>query len=199
MKLYDHDFSFEIKNLLSKVEENKKMEEPIIFYGSSTIRLWKSLNDDFKNSNVINLGYGGAYIDSLSKNFNILINFSNPKAIVIYLGGNDLNLSLSPKEIIFKIKRFIEKINMRYPNTKIGYITIKPSIERKKKLADIRQINNGMKLFTNDHNNLIYIDIYNKLLDRGKVTSKFLLQDGLHLNKKGYKILTNAVKEKIIS
>ena len=56
-----------------------------------------------------------------------------------------------------------------------------------------------MKLFTNDHNNLIYIDIYNKLLDRGKVTSKFLLQDGLHLTKKGYKILTNAVKEKIIS
>ena len=115
------------------------------------------------------------------------------------MGGNDLNLSLSPKEIIFKIKRFIEKINERYPNTKIGYITIKPSIERKKKLADIRQINNGMKQFTNDHNNLIYIDIYNKLLDRGKVTSKFLLQDGLHLNKKGYKILTNAVKEKIIS
>ena len=66
------------------------MVSPIIFYGSSTIRLCKSLNDDFKNMNVINLGFGGAYVDSLSKNFDLLINFLNPKAIVIYLGGNDL-------------------------------------------------------------------------------------------------------------
>ena len=197
MKLYDHDFSFEIKNLLSKVEENKKMEEPIIFYGSSTIRLWKSLNEDFKDVDVINLGFGGAYIDSLSKNFNLLINFLNPKAIVIYLGGNDLNLSLSPEEIIFKIKKFVQKINKKYPNTNIGYITIKPSVERKNKLSDIKKINKGVKLIANDFPNLVYIDVYNKLLDKGKVTSKFLLQDGLHLNKEGYKVLTSAVKEKI--
>ena len=197
MKLYDHDFSFEIKNLLSKVEENKKMEAPIIFYGSSTIRLWKSLNEDFKDVDVINLGFGGAYIDSLSKNFNLLINFLNPKAIVIYLGGNDLNLSLSPEEIIFKIKKFVEKINEKYPNTNIGYITIKPSVERKNKLSDIKKINKGIKLIANDFPNLVYIDVYNKLLDKGKVTSKFLLQDGLHLNKEGYKVLTRAVKEKI--
>ena len=197
MKLYDHDFSFEIKNLLSKVEENKKMEAPIIFYGSSTIRLWKSLNEDFKDVDVINLGFGGAYIDSLSKNFNRLINFLNPKAIVIYLGGNDLNLSLSPEEVIFKIKKFVEKINEKYPNTNIGYITIKPSVERKNKLSDIKKINKGVKLIANDFPNLVYIDVYNKLLDKGKVTSKFLLQDGLHLNKEGYKVLTRAVKEKI--
>ena len=197
MKLYDHDFSFEIKNLLSKVEENKKMEAPIIFYGSSTIRLWKSLNEDFKDVDVINLGFGGAYIDSLSKNFNLLINFLNPKAIVIYLGGNDLNLSLSPEEVIFKIKKFVEKINEKYPNTNIGYITIKPSVERKNKLSDIKKINKGVKLIANDFPNLVYIDVYNKLLVKGKVTSKFLLQDGLHLNKEGYKVLTRAVKEKI--
>ena len=197
MKLYDHDFSFEIKNLLSKVEENKKMEAPIIFYGSSTIRLWKSLNEDFKDVDVINLGFGGAYIDSLSKNFNLLINFLNPKAIVIYLGGNDLNLSLSPEKVIFKIKKFVEKINEKYPNTNIGYITIKPSVERKNKLSDIKKINKGVKLIANDFPNLVYIDVYNKLLDKGKVTSKFLLQDGLHLNKEGYKVLTRAVKEKI--
>lgn len=73
MKLYDNDFSIEVKKLLSKVEGNKSVESPIIFYGSSTIRLWKSLDDDFKNMNVINLGFGGAYIHSLSKNFDLLV------------------------------------------------------------------------------------------------------------------------------
>ena len=197
MKLYDNDFSFEIKKLVSKVEYNKKVQSPIVFYGSSTIRLWKSLNEDFKNENVINLGFGGAYIDSLSKNFNLLENLLNPKAIVIYLGGNDLNLNLTPVEIIFKIKKFVEKINLRYPNSKIGYITIKPSIERKNRLVDIKQINQGIKLLINDFPNLIYIDVFDKLLEKGKITSKFLLQDGLHLNKEGYNILARAVKEKI--
>ena len=140
--------------------------------------------------NVINLGFGGAYVDSLSKNFDLLINFLNPKAIVIYLGGNDLNLNLSPKEIIFKIKKFIEKIITKYPNANIGYISIKPSIERKNKLLDIKEINNGIKKISKNLPNLIYINIYDRLLDKGKVTSKFLLQDGLHLNKEGYRILS---------
>ena len=67
---------------------------------------------------------------------------------MIYLGGNDLNLNLSPKEIIFKIKKFIEKIITKYPNANIGYISIKPSIERKNKLLDIKEINKGIKLLS---------------------------------------------------
>ena len=197
MKLYDYDFSFEINKLLSQVKSNKNTQSPIVFYGSSTIRLWKSLNEDFKNENIINLGFGGAFIDSLSKNFNLLVNFTNPKAIVIYLGGNDLTLNLTPQEIIFKIKKFVEKISFRYPNSKVGYITIKPSVERKNRLVDIKQINHGVNLLVNDFPNLIYVDVFDQLLEGGKVTSKFLLQDGLHLNKEGYKILTRAVKAKL--
>ena len=199
LKLNDNDFSYEIKKLQKKTEKNKNLKSPMIFYGSSTIRLWKSLNEDFKNSNVVNLGFGGAYIDSLSKNFEVLMNFAKPKAIIIYLGGNDLNLNLTPREIIFKIRKFIQKVNQKYPNAIIGYITIKPSIERKKRIEDIKKINNGVKKISNNLSYLLYIDVYNKLLDKGKVTSKFLLQDGLHLNKAGYKILVDAVKEKIIN
>ena len=65
-------------------------------------------------------------------------------------------------------------------------------------MSDIKKINKGVKLIANDFPNLVYIDVYNKLLDKGKVTSKFLLQDGLHLNKEGYRILTKAVREKIV-
>ena len=62
------------------------------------------------------------------------------------MGGNDLNLSLSPEEVIFKIKKFVEKINEKYPSTNIGYITIKPSVERKNKLSDIKKINKGAQI-----------------------------------------------------
>ena len=38
------------------------------------------------------------------------------------------------------------------------------------------------------------IDFYHTLLNDGKVDPQYFLKDGLHLNKKGYKILRNALK-----
>ena len=191
----DNDFSQEINNLKMKVLKLKKINDPVIFYGSSTIRLWKSIRKDFRKTNVINLGFGGAYIDSLSKNFRTLFKFKKPKIIVIYLGGNDLNLKIGLDLITKKIINFIFKINKKYPDSKIGYISIKPSLERKNKLNEIIMINDSIRKFSKNFDKLVYIDIFNKLLHKRQVTKKYLLQDGLHLNKEGYKILTRSVKK----
>ena len=75
----------------------------MVFYGSSTIRLWNSLQDDFPHTNTLNLGFGGAFISSLSQNFDRLFTFEAPKAIVLYLGGNDLSLGWTAEKIIEKI------------------------------------------------------------------------------------------------
>jgi hypothetical protein len=42
--------------------ENRRIEfseRPIIFYGSSSIRRWKSLSEDFTGYPVVNCGFGG--------------------------------------------------------------------------------------------------------------------------------------------
>src|SRR5258708_12869575 len=40
---------------------------PIVFYGSSSFRLWKSLEKDFSSYEVLNFGFGGCFIrDSLA-------------------------------------------------------------------------------------------------------------------------------------
>ena len=191
----NNDFSQEINNLKFKVEKLKKISDPVIFYGSSTIRLWNSIKRDFPKNNIINLGFGGAYVDSLSKNFKSLFKFKKPRIIIIYLGGNDLNLGIGLDLLTKKIIDFIIKINKKYPDSKIGYISIKPSLERKNKLNEIIMINDSIKKFSSNFDKLVYIDIFNKLLYNGQVTEKYLLQDGLHLNKEGYKILTRSVKK----
>ena len=193
----NNDFSQEINNLKFKVEKLKKISDPVIFYGSSTIRLWNSIKRDFPKNNIINLGFGGAYVDSLSKNFKSLFKFKKPRIIIIYLGGNDLNLGIGLDLITKKIIDFIIKINKKYPDSKIGYISIKPSLERKNKLNEIIMINDSIKKFSSNFDKLVYIDIFNKLLYNGQVTEKYLLQDGLHLNKEGYKILTRSVKKSL--
>ena len=91
----DLNFEGELKKLKKLVSNKKDTNNQLVFYGSSTIRLWERLASDFSNFNTINLGFGGALIQDLNKNFNDLFESLNPKYIVTYLGGNDLTLNYS--------------------------------------------------------------------------------------------------------
>ena len=93
----------------------------VVFYGSSTIRLWKNLVD-FSNYNTLNLGFGGAFIHSLDKYFDVLFSKIQPKSIVLYLGGNDLTLGYSSSKIVDEILSFIKRIHSKFPGRYIQYI-----------------------------------------------------------------------------
>ena len=95
-------FSFSAKsqmNFKSEVnviqEKNKHLikteNKHVVFTGSSSIRIWENLFEIFKDSTIVNTGFGGSkasdllyYIDELVINF-------NPKKVVIYEGDNDIN------------------------------------------------------------------------------------------------------------
>ena len=93
------------------MNNKKETNNQLVFYGSSTIRLWKRLASDFSNFNTINLGFGGALIQDLNKNFNDLFESLNPKYIVTYLGGNDLTLNYSAEKISQKIIEFFQRLS----------------------------------------------------------------------------------------
>ena len=61
----------------------------VMFFGSSSIRLWKSLQQDMAPLVVVNRGYGGATYRDLHYNYKTVMAHYNPKAFVIYC-DNDL-------------------------------------------------------------------------------------------------------------
>ncbi|MEK9603623.1 MAG: GDSL-type esterase/lipase family protein [Flavobacteriaceae bacterium] len=185
------DFEHEISQLEKKVNDKNQEEHLDVFYGSSTIRLWKSLQTDFPNSNILNLGFGGAFIDSLSQNFERLFRIKTPKSIVLYLGGNDLSLGWTAERIVDNIKSLILKIHQKFPNTTLVNISIKPSLERAQQMEDIVRINRLMKEYAKKLPFLNQVDFFELLLDKGQANPNFFLQDGLHLNSNGYKLLKN--------
>ena len=190
----DLNFELEIQNLEKSIENQKDLIDPIVFYGSSTIRLWKGMKNDFSGLNVINLGFGGALIKDLSKNFSRLFRKIKPSVIVLYLGGNDLTLGYSAEKIVKKIRKFLELVFKNYPNIKIINMSIKPSFERINDIKKIEKINSLMTAESSRNKNLIQLNFYEKIINKGVINQSLYLRDGLHFNDLGYKILVNEVK-----
>ena len=190
----DLNFELEIQNLEKSIENQKDLIDPIVFYGSSTIRLWKGMKNDFNGLNVINLGFGGALIKDLSKNFSRLFRKINPSVIVLYLGGNDLTLGYSAEKIVKKIRKFLELVFKNYPNIKIINMSIKPSFERINDIKKIEKINSLMTAESSRNKSLIQLNFYDKIINKGVINQSLYLRDGLHFNDLGYKILVNEVK-----
>ena len=184
-------YESEIKQLEKRIKEKTTIKNLVVFYGSSTIRLWRSLKKDFPGVNTLNLGFGGAYINSLSQHFERLFTFESPKVVVLYLGGNDLSLGWAVAKIVNKIKTLIEKIHRKFPTTTIINLSIKPSLERVDQMEKILGINSEMAVFAKKTTFLKQIDFFDALMQGKIVNPYFFLQDGLHLNKHGYKVLRN--------
>ena len=196
LSIDDKDFRVEIELLEQKSQAKQNQKDLIVFYGSSTIRLWSTIERDFPKHNVLNLGFGGAFIHSMVSHFEILFTGLTPKAIFLYLGGNDLNLDLSTEEIIAQSKALIEAVHQRFPQAKICHISIKPSLERQEHLHSIRAINQAMHNLTKEYAYLTQIRLHEALLDQNQnIRKDVLLQDGLHLNAEGYFILKGLVQQ----
>lgn len=190
-----NNFEEEIKLLIHSVKEKKNANDLVVFYGSSTIRLWKDLDQDFPNLHVLNLGFGGAFIHSLIEHFEALFDVEPPKTIVLYLGGNDLTLGYSAEKIVQKIHEFLQLIYSKFPDTLVFNIGIKPSFERFTAMDTIKKINHLMKKAAQTNPKLEQIDFFEHLINKNKVDSTFFLQDGLHLNRKGYDVLMSLIQK----
>ena len=195
----EDDFESEITALEARIQNHKNKDDLVVFYGSSTLRLWKELKQDFPSMNTLNLGFGGAFIDDLSKNFDRLFTFKAPKAIVLYLGGNDLSLGWTAEKIVQQINQLIEKIHHKYPGTAIVNLSIKPSMERFEQLDTLFQINRMMAEQAKRDPLLVQIDYVEAIFQKGGVKQEFFLQDGLHFNTKGYQLLKKHLDQHFFS
>ena len=70
------------------VEEKKKLVEnpKTLFYGSSSIRLWDNLDNDFAEYKPLNMGFGGSTLAACIVYFERLMVGLNPDIFVLYAG-----------------------------------------------------------------------------------------------------------------
>ena len=170
-----------------------------IFYGSSSIRLWTSLYDDFKNLKPINLGSGGSTLAACVWFFERVMVSYHPKRLVIYAGDNDLGDGRHPEEVFIFFQQLVVKTNKRFGDLPCYFVSLKPSISRWHMADQFKFTNNLIETEINSYNNnWQFIDIFKEMIDpAGHPKHEYYLDDGLHLSENGYKLWKKLIDERI--
>jgi lysophospholipase L1-like esterase len=179
-------FESEIAEFEKWDRQNAVPDNPILFVGSSTIRLWQSA-DAFPGLPVINRGFGGSTIADVNHFADRIVFKYKPRVIVFYSGDNDIAAGRTPDGVFDDFQTFAASIHDRLPDTQLIYLAIKPSNARWKLWPKMQEVNARVKDFTRENKQLTYIDTAPPLLGGdGQPIKELFRDDGLHMSLKGY-------------
>ncbi|MBO0930605.1 SGNH/GDSL hydrolase family protein [Fibrella aquatilis] len=182
MNLFDE----EVRALETKARTNTP--GGTVFYGSSSIRLWTTLETDFPDQQPLNLGFGGATLAACAWHFERLVPPAKPRALVLYAGDNDLGEGRQPEEVCLFFNALAEKIERQLPGVPVTFLSIKPSPARWHIVEPIRLANQFIALAIRQRAGFQFVDATNAMLTpNGKPDMTLYEADGLHLNTTGYK------------
>ena len=194
----DDTFIDEINEFKRLDNENFPEEGKILFTGSSSIRFWDSLEEDMEPLEVLNRGFGGAQISHVIHHFEDIVKPYNPKAIVFFCGTNDLTALKTPEKTVHDFKKFLNLVRNEFGNIKVYVIGIKPTVDRLYLDKEERIFNNLISSLADDNAYLEYINIWDPMLNQdGTRMPELFIEDGLHMNEKGYEIWTKKVRESL--
>jgi lysophospholipase L1-like esterase len=180
---------------LTKDDETKPpVPGAVLFVGSSSIRLWESLSEDFRNIPIINRGFGGSQIaDSTFYASRIIISY-RPRAIVLYAGENDIADGKTAEAVAQDFQSFRTKIHEALPEAHIYYLSIKFSPSRAKFRDSMHRANELIAADCEQVKNCTFVDVNIPMLNSAGQPRPELFQDDLlHMRAAGYAIWTKVL------
>lgn len=171
---------------------NPPPKHAIVFVGSSTIRFWKTLPEDFPGKTVVNRGFGGSQISDVIEHFDQVITPCEPRIIVFYSGDNDLAAGKSPERVFADFKTFLRKVHTRFPEATVVDISIKPCPARWKLKEQVDTVNASIQSLRDPR--LRFINIAPLMLGEDGQPKKDLFKaDGLHPSQKCYEMWAKVI------
>ena len=172
---------------------NAPANNGIVFVGSSSIRLWKTLAADFPGLPVVNRGFGGSQLaDSVNFAERAIIAY-HPRQVVVYAGGNDINAGKSPDVVYGDFVALMTKLRARLPEARLAFISSAPNPSRWAQVEKVKRLNSLAEAYCREHH-LDFINVFPLMLGPdGNPKPDIYVADRLHMNPKGYAIWREAV------
>jgi len=132
----------------------------IVLLGSSNIRMWTTLADDFPGMNVVNRGVGGCRLVELAEFAPRLVAAAKPRVIVVGAGTNDVNAGTATAEIRGAFDRLVDALRRDHPEATIAFLAISPTVKRWEQLDRQVEANAAIKASIDARRDakLVYLD-----------------------------------------
>jgi lysophospholipase L1-like esterase len=195
-------FAQEVKAFAESDSKNAVPPEPVLFVGSSSIRLWRT-HECFPGLPVINRGFGGSHISDIIHFADPLVLAYQPKVIVFYAGNNDIAGGKSAQRVFEDYRRFVKLVQTRLPATCVVSLACNPSRSLWSFWPEVQKANGLIQEFCEIDPRLVFVDCSGLFLDAdGLPDSSLFANDQLHPNAKGYAAWTKAltpILQKVLS
>ncbi|GAB2555497.1 GDSL-type esterase/lipase family protein [Spirosoma aerophilum] len=189
-------YEADIRALEDKLAATPSVTKRVVFYGSSSVRMWTTLAQDFPESNPLNLGFGGSTLAACAWFFERLIVPIAPQSILFYAGDNDLGDGRHPEEVYLFFCAFADKMSQLLPGVPLTFLSIKVSPARWNIAPQIQTANRLIREELAKRPGYGYVDMTTPLLGAdGKPRREFFESDGLHLNPAGYRAWRQALQQ----
>ncbi|MFT5300495.1 MAG: hypothetical protein ACI87E_000662 [Mariniblastus sp.] len=184
-----------------------KIEDGILFYGSSSIRRWKTMATDMAPWATIQRGYGGAKLPDIihyaPRVIGPRLGESNPqrcKALVLFV-GNDIAgkpTDASPVQVGERFSQLHRWIRQKDPTVPVFWIEVTPTNSRWEQWAKVEQATKCIdKIINNDGNSFLISTAGAFLASDGRPRSDLFVKDQLHLNQAGYQQWAAIIKSQL--
>jgi lysophospholipase L1-like esterase len=161
----------------------------IVFVGSSSIKMWTTLDRDFPGVPVLNRGFGGSEAGDVAQFAERIVVPYKPPVVVFYAGDNDLAAGKTPAQVLTAFQSFVATMHRDLPATRIVFVSIKPSIARWSIVDKMRAANQLVRNYVRTDDRLSYVDVFTPMLDAsGQPRRELYIEDGLHMTPAGYAI-----------
>jgi hypothetical protein len=182
-------FAGEIENFHKMDKNSFPPSGCVVFTGSSSIRFWKTLENDFRDYCVLNRGFGGSEISDVNYYFDDVVTEYKPQMVVLYAGDNDLAAGKTPENVFNDFKIFLDKMISISGPVPLIYISVKPSPSRWHLKDSSLKLNMLISQYCQNRENVIFVNIFEDMLGaNGRPISELYIQDSLHMSGKGYEL-----------
>jgi lysophospholipase L1-like esterase len=181
----------DVRQLERRAAKRNGPSLPVVFYGSSTIRLWETLSQDLGDPRALNIGFGGSTLEACSYFFRRLVLPLRPSSLVVYAGDNDLGDGHSPDDVAEYFRSLSAQVSSELGQIAMAYVSIKPSPARIDLLGNIRQANRLIQELILQRSESYYVNVFDSMLTPdGAPRTDLFSDDGLHMNRAGYRLWT---------
>lgn len=194
-------FTAEIEAFEKEDKATPPPKDAIVVTGASSIRRWHpTIKEDLAPLTIVPRGFGGSTMEDALYWLDRVALVYKPRAIVVYEGDNDTGrYQVPPAKIAEQFEAIVNKIHGALPKTRIYVIGIKPSVSRWEVWPVSVKANELLKAIAAKDDLVDYIDVATTMLQPdGRVMTDIFVEDNLHLNPRGYRIWTAAVRAVLI-